>query len=729
MSVNKKMMRRIATLAFSLVLLFSFFAAPLASQTVLAADSSSSSSQQPGTDNTDGEVSEEKEEPAGDVEQAEEGEGDVIIPDSSSQISPQSSPVIAQAAPAVAAIATAEDDFVFNQATGYITGYQGDETDVVIPEIIDGVEVVGIDEDAFSPYNIDTSITSVEIPATITDIGDFAFYGCEDLTGITFLGAPPTLGWNAFLDVYDAVFYCHVDYEDEYEDLLDDYLGFSYGNGLSTFGTPTSPEEPEEPQVPENKDFTFVLSADKAGYAVEYYTGKGGDVVIPAQHEDKAVVGISGSAFSTFGSGKYPNLKAGNTNVTVLRAITSLTMPNTITYAEDWSMAGLLNMTNITLSSNIKTIGPYALQNCDALTTLAIPASATNIDNEAFVMCAKLENITVDKSNPNYSDIDGIFYNKAGTVLISYPNGRAATQYKVPEGTVEIAARAFKMKYTSTAAGKLEEVSYPKSLTKIGDGAFFQCSLRRITVYSNIEMGTNVYDGGKNITEVIVAEGVTEINKGLFYGLENCETVVLPSTLRKIGAYAFDRLGYNKPELSLTLPEGLEEIGEDAFVLANIVNLQIPSTVTTIGTRAFYLCKKLQTLSFAEGSRITTIGAYAFNHCTALKEVSLPNSVTTLEDGSFSYCYALQSINLPSSITTLKNTVFAGSGLVNIVLPASITSMGSAVFRDCLYLENATLPANLQTLGTCTFENDISLVQVDFPASMKITSLPIDTFF
>ena len=132
----------------------------------------------------------------------------------------------------------------------------------------------------------------------------------------------------------------------------------------------------------------------------------------------------------------------------------------------------------------------------------------------------------------------------------------------------------------------------------------------------------------KQITRIVVMEGVTGIGeKAFFTGPYQIkpEEILLPQSLRRIGNFAFTLSVYG----SLTLPEGLQEIGEDAFEGCQITGeLRIPGTVQRIGSCAFLDCAELESLVLAEG--VKEIGSQAFARCGSLREVHIPASVTSI---------------------------------------------------------------------------------------------------
>ncbi len=598
-----------------------------------------------------------------------------------------------------------EDDFDFED--GVILEYTGTDENVVIPDTIGDEPVTEIGEGAFQW----AAITSVTIPASVTKIGDYAFIDFNELV-VTFLGPAPEVGNAAF--GFDVIFHCPAAFVDAYEAALDEFLNYGNGGELIPSGGGGTDPEPEP-------TCTLTYETTTGGVLVKGYTYTGSDeieITVPSTYDGKTVVGIGAHAFDP----AIPNIGFSK--------ISKITLPSTVETIGDWAFYNCKVLDAINLGeTNVTTIGEHAFQYCDKLTEIEVPASATDIKDLAFTMMKGLTKITVAEENPVFSSFDGVLFKNH--VLIYYPAGKASTTYAVPEGTTEIANDAFKVVWDNKTA-PLNDVTFPTTLKKVGDRAFMQTNLEKVTISSDIEFGIYAYDGCKNLKEIVIAEGVTEIPKALFFGAESVEKVSLPSTLKHIGDYAFDRLGYNLAKqgktVAINFPEGLETIGEDAFVLAGIKNLTLPSTLTKLGDRAFYL-SYIETLDFAPNAKIESIGPYAFNHCKQLASVKLPTSVKKLETGAFSHCYALKSIDLPNSITTLEDFVFAGSALESITLPESIKTMGAGTFKNCLDLKSAALPKYLEALATCTFEVCEGLTDVTLPETMKIKSVPLDNIF
>ncbi len=74
------------------------------------------------------------------------------------------------------------------------------------------------------------------------------------------------------------------------------------------------------------------------------------------------------------------------------------------------------NLTSITIPDGVTSIGQYAFRGCTSLTSITIPDSVTTIGGEAFQSCRSLTTIEVSAGNVNYTDVDGVLFNKEKTV-------------------------------------------------------------------------------------------------------------------------------------------------------------------------------------------------------------------------------------------------------------------------------------------------------------------------
>lgn len=213
-----------------------------------------------------------------------------------------------------------------------------------------------------------------------------------------------------------------------------------------------------------------------------------------------------------------------------------------------------------------------------------------------------------------------------------------------------------------------------KAVTKIGNFALSHHKLKKFKISPTVkEIGESAFSNS-TIETIEIPDSVTEIGKRAFLG-SAIKEITIPQSITAIEESTF---AYCTNLTSVTLPEGLESIGKEAFYSSNLESIVIPSTVRTLGECAFQR--------------------------TAIQEITIPAGITNLPDSLFSQCEELTSVTLPAGIRTIGNWAFSGARkLASITLPDSLVMLGNYVFKDCLGLNNIVLPKNLTSFGTDVF--------------------------
>ena len=193
--------------------------------------------------------------------------------------------------------------------------------------------------------------------------------------------------------------------------------------------------------------------------------------------------------------------------------------------------------------------------------------------------------------------------------------------------------------------------------------------------------------------------------------------IILPDTVRKIGKKVFGwREGYVNVE-KITVPEGVTEIEEAAFISSELAEIHLPSSLKTIGKGAFMHCEYLRSIVIPDG--VTEIAGNTFMHSHHLEEVHLPQHITRIGRLAFQGCEQLQKINLPADdsyeigigaftdcrglvddtgLLIIQNRLFAfhrddDGSLVEVDIPDTVTSVEYGVFNDYTWI-NITMPVH-----------------------------------
>ena len=276
------------------------------------------------------------------------------------------------------------------------------------------------------------------------------------------------------------------------------------------------------------------------------------------------------------------------------------------------------------------------------------------------------------------------------------------------DGIIEIGANAFK-------GAAISEMDVPATVTTIGQYAFANClNLTKVTFYEGLEKidnyafqncklltgkitipstttGIGVYAfSGTAITELAIEEGTTDIwlQRQAFSNCTNLNELELNRVVT-IGAFCFEN---DTAVTEVTLPQGLKEIGNGAFLENNSLggDLVIPSTVISIGERAFSRTF-IKSLTIEDGNNGMTIGAYAFENCMNLKYANLSNRLKMIDYDAFRYDPMLVWVRITDSNYALTIRSFAfyeNKNLKVISLPTKLAKIEINAFNNCLNLED-----------------------------------------
>ncbi len=437
-----------------------------------------------------------------------------------------------------------------------------------------------------------TSLVYVLVPNTLSSIGTYAFYGCTGLTSMSF---PIT---------------------------LINISAYAFGNcsALQSFAID-----------PSNTKFAVVNGVlfDKSmSTIVQFPPAKSGVYTIPSSVT-----------------------KVGDYSFYTCNLLTNITLPDQLTTIGNVAFGACTGLTNLVVPNSVSSIGIYAFFACNKLTNINIPNSIVALGSYAFLNCTALSAFVVDATNPTYSAVDGVLFNKDQTIIKIFPLGKLGV-YKIPNTVTSIGSEAFYQNITLSA------IDIPSSVTSIEGYAFTGCS---------------------NLTEFTVGASnpnFTAVN-GVLFNKDLSSLLSYPAG--KSGAY--------------TIPSTTTSLGIGAFSsCAKLTGITIPVSISSIGDNAFYQCSGFTSINIP--STVTSIGNAAFSGCTALKSITA-NSVTPISFSLTSEVFSFINkdsctLYVPNGLTSSYKTANQWKNFMNIVGPASTGITSNNVLSINVYPTIAT---------------------------------------
>ncbi len=222
------------------------------------------------------------------------------------------------------------------------------------------------------------------------------------------------------------------------------------------------------------------------------------------------------------------------------------------------------------------------------------------------------------------------------------------------------------------------------------------------------------FENKTNLKSITVPDSIVKIGKSAFKGCENLERVYIFDLAKWCGISFIDKdsnpllyaggLYLNGEKIvDLIIPDGVEKIGDFAFVGATVSTVTIPSGVKHIGNGAFMHCIYIIIIRLPDS--IITIGKDAFAYCPVLTDVRLPEHLDKIEDGLFAGCTGLTDIKIPDGVMIIGDGAFSDcTGLTEIFLPDSVTTIGDNAFWGCIDIILIVIPGNIRYIGDSAFD-------------------------
>ncbi len=548
---------------------------------------------------------------------------------------------------------TSIDRYAFEGCTGL--------TSVTIPN-----GVIDIDDSAFKNC---TGLTSITIPDSVTNIDNNAFENCTSLTSVTIPESVTDIGDNAFNNCNPELVITGYKYSAAYD--------YAYINGIDFIS------------VGDGEQITYNLNFEGDSYILVRCTVLfQGAVNVPSEYNGKPVTLIDGKAFK-------------NCN-----AITSVTIPNSVTGIYGSAFAG-----------------------CTGLTSVTIPDNVTEIDSSAF----------------NYCNPDLVIVTPAYSVAHDYASDNSIK--------FKLVGKADPLRYKKSWDWGTDDWVYGvKACSSVYSGEII--IPREYKGYSVTEILSGAFEGCTGITSITIPESVTTVYGDAFKGCTGIKEINVPADASYVDKELFEDTAFYKDDSNwennvlyicgilvdakeniagnCVVKNGTERIAASAFTdCTGLTTVEIPASVTYIEYNAFENCNPdlviigstystahdfaiMKSFKFSSNGVVDPFGyklnedgeSYMLFHCSKALQGDVEvakeynGKPVTVVGGAFVSCERITSITIPGTVKKIISDAFEYcTELKSVKIQEGVIEIGSRAFWRCEKVESIELPDSLVVVG------------------------------
>jgi len=368
------------------------------------------------------------------------------------------------------------------------------------------------------------------------------------------------------------------------------------------------------------------------------------------------------------------------------------------------------------------------------------------------------EIVEKDMENPDETGGNGGGGERKDSVLATEisPDSATIAMHVAEAGTLnETLTKKLQAKvHKLTLSGKLngDDIILLRKLTGVGTDGYEIEDVTPILDTLDISL-CDIVAGGDPYFVSSTGESYTEddvVGANMFSGCPSLVSVTLPRYAERIGNDAF---AYTQSLRYVGIGDRVKTIGQTAFYNSQIESIDLPDNIETLADMVFYNCEHLKQVKLPANLRALPFATFYF--CIALTDVVMPESLTNIGNEAFWYCASLSQIHIPASVTNIDNTAFGhclgmtafevdpanttyksedgvllnatgdiliqyplGNSRTTYTTPESVANIGDMAFYQANHLSEVTLGENVSTLGGSAFNECKALKKVTVNATV-----------
>ncbi|MBN2694209.1 leucine-rich repeat domain-containing protein [bacterium] len=416
--------------------------------------------------------------------------------------------------------------------------------------------------------------------------------------------------------------------------------------------------------------------------------------------------------------------------------IKEIKLPKNLKHIGDEAFKGCKYLSNLELPESLESIGKYAFNRCHSFTKISIPkniktikmcsflscgnleyidiSSITKIESQAFLNCEKLKQVKLSSELQIDNSFIDIFTGSSQINYFEFDNGEI---YKFNSliDVLELESCNHIIKSIAEDCFKVFDIK-GKSLRKT------LANTRNIVVPYGIEsIERGCFSDKKGILSITLPETLKEIKENAF---KNCVSLshiiflnsdIIIDSKAFMGCSALSNITINNSIYSV---DGIDIDFDSSPKLISQIQEQMLRDFKIVGTTVLKYVGKEEHVAVPKG--VTVIGERAFANCSFIEKITLPETVIKIEKEAFIDCILLVTINLTDSLVEIGEEAFFNCLKLNkIKIPKNIKSINRSVFNRCKLLKEVIFDSELQIISDFAFYCCENLSTIVFPESLE----------